>query len=66
VSILGNSLFIFYYNYQILSPAAYLRASYSLRVLRALLTKPIVSETTYLSASLKVNKIKYLADLASA
>ena len=38
--------------YQILSPAAYLKASYSLRVLKALLTKPIVSETTYLSESL--------------
>lgn len=37
-----------------LSPAAYLSANYSLRVLRALLTKPIVSETTYLSASLQI------------
>ena len=35
-----------------LSPAAYLRASYSLRVLKAELTNPIVSLTTYLSASL--------------
>lgn len=41
---------------QMLSPAACLRASYSLKVLRDLLTKPIVSETTYLSASLKENK----------
>ena len=39
-----------------LSPAAYLRASYSLRVLNAALTNPMVSLTTYLSESLKYVK----------
>jgi len=54
------------YQFQMLSPAYYLKASYSLKVLTFLLTNPIVSDTTCLSASLKMNKnIKYLAALAS-
>lgn len=43
-----------------LSPAAYLRASYSLRVLNAALTNPMVSLTTYLSESLRNIKIKFI------
>lgn len=38
--------------YQILSPAATLKANYSLNTLKCLLTSPIKSETNYLLLSL--------------
>lgn len=42
---------------QIFSPAAYLRASCSFKVLKLELTSPIVSETTCLSESLRKGRL---------